>query len=182
MNLNYGIKKKVIAISGSKGVLGKKFISKFNKYSYQLIDFNICNSKKLEKWIKTKKFDAFIHLAAIVPLKEVKKNKRWNNQFLFFEPNKKITPSWFGLPILINRKINYKRKKFVEHLNRSKIENRPIVSGNFLKQPAIKLYKLNTKGSFKNADLVQKSGFLLDYTLKNFHNLKLTILLKSYLI
>ena len=48
MNLNCGIKKKVIAISGSKGVLGKKFISKFNKYSYQLIDFNICNSKKFK--------------------------------------------------------------------------------------------------------------------------------------
>ena len=38
-------KKKVIAISGSNGVLGKKFINKFNKYSYQIIDFDICNSK-----------------------------------------------------------------------------------------------------------------------------------------
>ena len=100
MNLNCGIKKKVIAISGSKGVLGTKFINKFNKYSYQLINFNICNSKKLEKWIKTKKFDAFIHLAAIVPLKEVKKNK-----ILAYRTN------FLATKTIVDSLIKYKNKK-----------------------------------------------------------------------
>ena len=46
-------------------------------------------------------------------IKTIKKNKRWNNQFLFFEPNKKITPSWFGLPILINKKLITKEKNLL---------------------------------------------------------------------
>tara|TARA_A100001388_G_scaffold60881_1_gene42161 strand:- start:467 stop:1333 length:867 start_codon:yes stop_codon:yes gene_type:complete len=93
-------KKKVIAISGSNGVLGKKFINKFNKYSYQIIDFDICNSKKLKKWINTKKFDAFIHLAAIVPLTKVKKNK-----LLAYRTN------FLATKTIVDSLIKYKNKK-----------------------------------------------------------------------
>ena len=93
-------KKKVIAISGSNGVLGKKFINKFKKYSYQIIDFDICNSKKLKKWINNKKFDAFIHLAAIVPLKEVKKNK-----LLAYKTN------FLATKTIVDSLIKYKNKK-----------------------------------------------------------------------
>ena len=93
-------KKKVIAISGSNGVLGKKFINKFKKYSYQIIDFDICNSKKLKKWINTKKFDAFIHLAAIVSLKEVKKNK-----LLAYRTN------FLATKTIVDSLIKYKNKK-----------------------------------------------------------------------
>ena len=94
------VKKKVIAISGSNGVLGKTFINKFNKYSYQIIDFDICNSKKLKKWIKTKKFDAFIHLAAIVPLKKVKKQK-----LLAYKTN------FLATKTIVDSLIKYKNKK-----------------------------------------------------------------------
>ena len=93
-------KKKVIAISGSKGVLGKKFINKFSKYSYQIINFDICNSKKLKEWIYTKKFDAFIHLAAIVPLKKVKKNK-----LLAYRTN------FLATKTIVDSLIKYKNKK-----------------------------------------------------------------------
>ena len=45
---------------------------------------------------------------------------------------------------------------------------RPIISGNFLNQPSIKLYKLNTKKEFyKGAQDVKIEVFLLVYTLRN---------------
>ena len=139
--------------------IDEKFLFINSGYNLRPLDITaaIANNqyKRLNKFINIRKKNRNLIIKAI------KKNKRWNNQFLFFESNKKISPSWFGLPILINKKINFKRKKFIEHLNKSKIENRPIVSGNFLNQPAIKLYKLKTKGTFKNADLVQKSGFFI---------------------
>ena len=139
--------------------IDEKFLFINSGYNLRPLDVTaaIANNqyKRLNKFINIRKKNRNLII------KTIKKNKRWNNQFLFFESNKKIKPSWFGLPILINKKINFKRKKFIEHLNKSKIENRPIVSGNFLNQPAIKLYKLNSKGSFKNADLVQKSGFFI---------------------
>ena len=46
-------------------------------------------------------------------------------------PKNNIKPSWFGLPILINKKIKVDKKKFLNFLDKKGIENRPIVSGNF---------------------------------------------------
>ena len=43
----------------------------------------------------------------------LKKSKKWKNQFSFIEPIKNLKPSWFGLPILINKKfIKIKKKIF----------------------------------------------------------------------
>ena len=42
------------------------------------------------------------------------------------------------------------------------IETRPIISGNFMNQPAIKLYGLNKKKKkFENAQLLEKLGFFI---------------------
>ena len=92
----------------------------------------------------------------------LKKSKKWINQLDFLKPIKKLTPSWFGLPILINKKFIRNKKKYLNYLNKNGIETRPIISGNFLNQPAAKLYKLK-KGNnfFKNADEIEKRGFFI---------------------
>ena len=92
----------------------------------------------------------------------LKKSKKWTNQLDFLKPIKKLTPSWFGLPILINKKFIRNKKKYLNYLNKNGIETRPIISGNFLNQPAAKLYKLK-KGNnfFKNADEIEKRGFFI---------------------
>jgi CDP-6-deoxy-D-xylo-4-hexulose-3-dehydrase len=42
------------------------------------------------------------------------------------------------------------------------IENRPIISGNFLNQPAAKLYKFNYNlKKFKNSQEIEKRGFFI---------------------
>ena len=42
------------------------------------------------------------------------------------------------------------------------IENRPIISGNFLKQPALKKYKFSQKSNdFPNANYVHEFGFFV---------------------
>ena len=87
---------------------------------------------------------------------------KWNNQYTFFDPIKDLKPSWFGLPLLINRKYNKNKKKFLEYLNNNNIETRPIISGNFLNQPCIKLYNLNgNKKSFKYAQEIEDRGFFI---------------------
>ena len=92
----------------------------------------------------------------------LKQSKKWINQLDFLKPIKKLTPSWFGLPILINKKFIRNKKKYLNYLNKNGIETRPIISGNFLNQPAAKLYKLK-KGNnfFKNADEIEKRGFFI---------------------
>ena len=94
-------------------------------------------------------------------INHIKSHKKWNNQLIFIEPDKRIKPSWFGLPILINKNLKIDKNKFLKYLDNIGIENRPIVSGNFLNQPAIKLYKLDSKKKFKNAQIVQDRGFFI---------------------
>ena len=58
-------------------------------------------------------------------------------------------------------KTKTKRHKIINSLEKSGIETRPIISGNFLKQPAIKKYKINSNKKFKNADYVNEKGFFI---------------------
>tara|TARA_Y100001970_G_scaffold257809_1_gene337058 strand:- start:589 stop:1770 length:1182 start_codon:yes stop_codon:yes gene_type:complete len=95
-------------------------------------------------------------------INSIKKSEKWSNQIDFLNPTKKVTPSWFGLPMLINKKFLFKKKRYLKYLNKNGIETRPIISGNFLKQPAAKLYKLKKKNEyFKNADEIDKRGFFI---------------------
>ena len=89
-------------------------------------------------------------------------SKKWKDQFSFIDPIKKLNPSWFGLPILINDKYKKKKNKFLSFLNKSGVETRPIISGNFLNQPSIKLYELNkNKERFSGSQDVEERGFFI---------------------
>ena len=95
-------------------------------------------------------------------INEIKKSANWENQIDFLKPNKNIKPSWFGLPILINKRFLKKKRKYLNFLNKNGIETRPIISGNFLNQPSIKLYNLNKrKEYFKNAQEIEERGFFI---------------------
>jgi len=92
----------------------------------------------------------------------LKKSKTWNNQFSFFKINPNVKPSFFGFPILLNKKYLGKRKKYLSLLDKSGVETRAIISGNFLNQPAIKLHKLgNKKDKFTQAQKIEDLGFFI---------------------
>ena len=88
-----------------------------------------------------------------------KKSKKIIENIRVIHENKNVSASWFGIPILLSRKIN--RNKFLKKIEKKGIETRPIISGNFLKQPSIKKYKITTKSSFKNSDYVNNHGFFI---------------------
>ena len=102
-------------------------------------------------------------------IKSLENNRKWNDQFKFVKIDKKIEPSWFGLPILVNNKYKKVKNLFLENLSKKGIENRPIISGNFLNQPASKFYNFNfTKNDFKNSNEVENRGFFIGlHTKKN---------------
>ena len=45
-------------------------------------------------------------------IETIKKNPKWDDQFKFVKQSKSVSPSWFGLPILINIKYLNKKKNF----------------------------------------------------------------------
>ena len=95
-------------------------------------------------------------------IKSLQRNYRWNKQYSFSILEKNTNPSWFGLPLILNKKYLKYKKEIINNLNKKGIETRPIISGNFLNQKATKLYNLNPKKNiFPNADYVEKAGFFI---------------------
>jgi CDP-6-deoxy-D-xylo-4-hexulose-3-dehydrase len=91
-------------------------------------------------------------------------HNNFKNQFIFFEENKNLKASWFGLPLLLSPNLKKRKHKFLKYLNSYKIETRPIISGNFLNQPAAKLYKYNYKKmekSFPVSQDIEERGFFI---------------------
>ena len=118
--------------------------------------------KRLEKFRKTRSSNK----NKIINL--LKKDKRWNNQFRFVEYSKKIKASYMVLPILMDKKFYYKKKKFINFLEKKGLETRPIISGSFVNQPSCKLYNLNPGNKqFKGAQEIQDLGFVIGLHTQN---------------
>ena len=95
-------------------------------------------------------------------IKKIITDKRWDHQVSFVENNYNVEPSWFGLAMLINKKFKSKKEAILNKLDKLGIENRPIISGNFLKQPALKKYNIIQKANnFPNANYVHEYGLFV---------------------
>jgi len=130
--------------------------------------------KRLKKFIKNRS----INREKII--QKLLKSKKWNNQFSFLKASNYVEPSWFGLPVLIDKKYVSIKKKFTTYLEKIGIENRPIISGNFLNQPCSKLYNLNPKNfKFKNAQEVESRGFFIGLHTQPISNQQLNLIEKA---
>ena len=115
-------------------------------------------------------------------ISSLKNSELWDNQFSFLYANTKVDPSWFGLPIIINKKLIFKKKKFLNFLSDNKIETRPILSGNFLKQKSIELYNLKPKiMEFPGTQDIDDAGFFIGLHTKPIEKDELIFLTKKLL-
>lgn len=83
--------------------------------------------------------------------------------------DQKYISNTFGFPILIENK-RIKLLDLVNFLNKNLIETRPIVTGNFTKQPVIKFFDLNKNLIYENADFIHNNGFFIGNSNKNLKN------------
>jgi len=110
-------------ITGSTGILGKNLLKSL-PFKFIPYEYDITNHRKVESWIQNNKFDLIIHLAAIVPTKDVKKNylraKRVNilgtKNLVKSIIKKKIKPKWVFFSSTshvykISKKLNYNTEK-----------------------------------------------------------------------
>ena len=109
--------------------------------------------------------------------------KSWKNQLTFVNTSNKLEPSWFGLPMLINKKYAHKKKRYLEMLNKNKIETRPIISGNFMNQKSVRLYNLNPKKiKYPEAQDIEDRGFFIGLHTKPISKYELENLIKKLLL
>ena len=159
---NYEIIHSLRSHGWDRGLVSNKNNFNFINSGFNLRPLEISAAIGFNQFKKLNQFKKIRSYNRIKIIENLKKSKNWKNQFSFIDPIKKLDPSWFGLPILINNKYKKKKNKFLSFLNKSGVETRPIISGNFLNQPSIKLYELNkNKERFSGSQDVEERGFFI---------------------
>ena len=69
--------------------------------------------------------------------------------------------SWFGFSIILKNKISDQRDKFIQTLEENRIETRPIVAGDFTKNPVINYLDHEISSSLENSEIIDKCGFFV---------------------
>jgi len=69
--------------------------------------------------------------------------------------------SWFGFSLIIKPGSNLKRKEIISKLQESKIDCRPIVTGNFTRNEVMKYFDYEIHKDLKNADYLHDNGFFV---------------------
>ncbi len=185
---DYEILKALRSHGWSRGLKNEKKISKKNKHlDSRFIFYNsgfnlrptdvsaaigLSQFKDMDKLIKMRNINRNLIVNSM------KKNKRISNNFNFIEPNKHVKPSWFGIPILIKNK--NKKNVFISKIEKLGIETRPIISGNFIKQPSVIKYNLIKNKKFKNSDKINDQGFFIGLPSKKINNILLKRITKIF--
>ena len=165
---DFEIIKSLRAHGWSRGLKNEKKIAKNNKqldkrFIFYNSGFNLRSTdisasiglsqfKDLDKFMKIRRTNRNLIIKTF-------EKYRINNFFNIIKENRYVKPSWFGIPILISKKL--KKDKIINNLEKKGVETRPIISGNFLKQPSIKKYNLNRKMKMKNAEYINQKGFFI---------------------
>ena len=152
-------------------LIKKKIEEKFNKINKNFFfinsgfNFRPTDIQAAIGLSQFKSLNNFIKVRDINRNKIIKKlttDKRWDCQVRFIEKNNNVKPSWFGLSMLINEQFKHNKKLILDRLDKLGIENRPIISGNLLKQPALRKYNISQKSeNFPNANYVHEYGLHL---------------------
>ena len=155
--------------------LDKKFIFYNSGFNLRPTDISAAigysQFKDIDRFIKIRNDNRKKILKGFVRSKKIKKKLK------ILEQGKNIKPSWFGLPIIGKKDFN--KKLFIKKVEQKGIETRPIISGNFLRQPAVKKYKLISKNKMENAEYVSNKGFFIGLQTKKIKKKTLNKLIKS---
>jgi len=69
--------------------------------------------------------------------------------------------SWFGFSMIIREDSSWSRKKLTQYLQSRGVECRPIVTGNFAKNPVMSLFEHELQNSLPNAHWLDSNGFFV---------------------
>ena len=157
--------------------LDKKFIFFNSGYNLRPTEISAAigynQFKKLDDLIQIRNSNRLKIINAIL------KNRILKTKVGFFKENINVTASWFGIPIKIL--INSKNKnKIIKKLEKNGIETRPIISGNFAKQPASIKYGLSINKKFPITDLVYNRSFFIGLPTKKIGNIFLNKLVLAF--
>ena len=160
--------------------IDKRFI--FYNMGFNLRPTDVSAAIGFNQFKRLKKFQQQRNYNRKKIINGIKTSPKWKKQFSFQKIIKNCTPSWFGLPIFIDEKYKKNKKQYINFLENSGIETRPIISGNFINQPAIKKFKLNKDNKkFPNAQKVEDTSFFIGLHTNKISDNKLSFLVDKLL-
>ncbi len=104
--------------------------------------------KRIDKFLKNRRYNAKFFY-----------NLFKNENFVSQEYNK--DDSFFGFTIIIKNKLYPNLLEIIKQINKKKIETRPIISGNILKNKMLKYAKYSVYKNPRNAEFIEKFGFMI---------------------
>jgi CDP-6-deoxy-D-xylo-4-hexulose-3-dehydrase len=108
-----------------------------------------CQLKKLPSFIEARRENAIYFINQIA-------------RFESFRTQKEIgKSSWFGFSIILEGRMQGKRKQLVAELEKAGIESRPIVTGNFTRNPVIKHLEHASIPELPGANLIHDHGLFV---------------------
>ena len=116
--------------------------------------FGLIQLKKFRKFNKIRNRNFHLHYKFFEKL---------NKFFILPKIDKNISTNFLAYPIIIKNNKLINRKKFQIHLEKNKIQTRPIFTGNLLRHPAFStlISKKNRLNNYKNSDYIMKNGLLI---------------------
>jgi CDP-6-deoxy-D-xylo-4-hexulose-3-dehydrase len=93
----------------------------------------------------------------------LKAHPQWRGQLEFPVAPSGAEPVWFGFPaILADTVASISLRDYLAGLSEQGVENRPVVSGNFARQPGLALFDCGVEWkAFKGAERVHQRGFFI---------------------
>jgi len=88
-------------------------------------------------------------------------NNKHDNVLTIQKMEDNSSPSYFAFTMILSNKIKDKREDFMNFLLSHNIECRPIVAGNFTKNPVIKYLNNEICGEMTNADIIDSRGLFI---------------------
>lgn len=113
--------------------------------------------KKLPSFIEDRRRNGAYFNAKMLPLLTVK----YQNMITLQLHDAEANPSWFGFSIVLDGKLKGKRAEIAEKFALNDIECRPIVAGNFTKNPVIKHMNTRTSGELSVANHIDENGLFI---------------------
>ena len=185
---DFEILKALRAHGWSRGLKNEKKISRQNKHldkkfifynsGFNLRSTDVAASIGLSQFKDLDKFIKIRNLNRKKIIQELDKSKKIRDKITIIKENNGVKASWFCIPIVLSKKVN--KKLFIKKMEDQGVETRPIISGNFLKQPSVKKYNLKTNSKMKNADHINNFGFFIGLPAKKISTLIIKKLVKVF--
>jgi dTDP-4-amino-4,6-dideoxygalactose transaminase/nucleoside-diphosphate-sugar epimerase len=87
---------------------------------------------------------------------------RFAQHMSLMEASDGTDPAWFGIGALLHRAFAHQLREYLAFLGERGVENRPVISGNFTRQPCIATYCRDEQpGNYPGADALHTRGFFI---------------------